>query len=105
MHLNRSCCIRCSDVLIKGGGSLGWILLSLVTASGGGAEFSPSLSEGMLVPQAVGPPLVEMVHVPRCCVSFTHREGERALNLNMKGHRVRRSGTFRWEDMRLIVMP
>jgi hypothetical protein len=30
----------------------------------GGAGFSPSLSEGMLVPKVVGPSLVEKVRVP-----------------------------------------
>jgi hypothetical protein len=49
----------------------------------GGAEFSPSLSEGMLVPKVVGPSLVEKVRVPGCCVSFTHREGERPWSLKI----------------------
>jgi hypothetical protein len=71
----------------------------------GGAEFSPSLSEGMIVPKAVGPPLVEKVRVPRCSVLFTHREGERSLSPNIKGLGVQKSGTFWWEDMRLTIVP
>jgi hypothetical protein len=59
----------------------------------GGAEFSPSLSEGMSVPKAVGPPLVEKVRLPRCCVSFTHKvpqsERERLWSLDIGNVPVR----------------
>jgi hypothetical protein len=52
----------------------------------GGAGFSPSLSEGMLVPKAVPPPpLVEKVRVRWGYVSFMHREGERSLSLDVIG--------------------
>jgi hypothetical protein len=60
----------------------------------GGAEFSASLSGGMSVPKVVGPSLVEKVQVPRCSISFTRREGERSLSLDVKGLGVRRSGAF-----------
>jgi hypothetical protein len=71
----------------------------------GGAEFSPSLSEGMSVPKAVHPALVEKVRVPWCYVSFMRREGERSLSPDVKGLGVRRSGTFQWEGMRPTIMP
>jgi hypothetical protein len=58
------------------------------------AEFSPSLSEGMQAPRAVGLPLVENVCVPRGCVLFTRRKGERPFSLDLEGLGVQRSGTL-----------
>jgi hypothetical protein len=66
---------------------------------------SPSLSEGMSAPKAVGPPLVEKDWVLRGYVLFTDREGGGPFHLDLRNLRFRRSGTFRLEGMRCIVMP
>jgi hypothetical protein len=49
--------------------------------------------------------LVEKVRVPGSCISFTCKEGERSLNSDVKCLGVQRSETFRWEDMRLSIVP
>jgi hypothetical protein len=68
---------------------------------------SPSLSEGMSAPKAVGPPLVGKDQVLRACVLFTRLEekGSRPFCPDMRSIGVRGSGTFQMVGMRLIVMP
>jgi hypothetical protein len=53
--------------------------------------------------EVVGPSLVK-VRVPKSRMLPTRREWDKASSSDMKGFGVRRSGTFRWGDIRFIVI-
>jgi hypothetical protein len=70
----------------------------------GAAELSSSLSEGMLVLEAVGPSLVEKVRVPKSRVLPMCREWDKASGPDVKVFGVQRLRIFQWGDMRFIVI-
>jgi hypothetical protein len=60
----------------------------------GGAEFRPSLSEGVGALEAVCFALVEKVRELRGGVSFIHVEGDNPFSMDLNGLGVGCSGTF-----------